>query len=220
MIKIPVKQETGAWDFDESKDFVEVTSSIDNLTYKIYEPNTPVELQLKLANILARVRKDLNKMLLFAVNNPGIWRNHPIAWGMFHTFDLHISPWKSGISNLDLINQECIRSGTLFNYQEMPKNDNGILGLNKPKNIFATPVKVNGKEFNYEIADHRSIFLTLRDFRTNKIHKYSVILELALHELTHTTANDCRWKEDNHLPPYNSYRKIINKLARKNNLIN
>lgn len=221
MIRIPVKQETGDWDFDESKDFVSVKSTIDHLEYKVYAPNTPSDVQLELANALAQVREDMNKMLIYAYQHPEVWRNHPIAWGMFHTLDLHIACWKKSLSNfcdlrgtLDLINNECIRSGTLFVYQEMPKNDMGILGLNKPKNIFATPIVYKGETVNYEIADQRAIFLTLRDYRTNKLHKYSVILDLALHELTHTTANDCRWKEDNHKPPYNSYREIINIFAR------
>jgi hypothetical protein len=235
-----VKQEEGFWDFNEDKYFVKVKAK-DNMDYKIYCPpkdipkvnekqelqmvytNTPTQLKTELANILAQVRIDINKTLICAYLHPELWQDHPISWGITHTFDIHIPCWKKNLSNfirmgntLDLINNECIRSGTLFNYQEMPRNKIGILGLNKPKHIISMKLE-NGKDF--ELTDRRAIFLTLRDYRTNIIHKYSTILDLALHELTHTTCNDCRWKEDNHKYPYNLFRAKINEIAKKANVL-
>jgi hypothetical protein len=219
MKRIEVKQETGFWDFDEFKDFVPVKSSVDGLVYYIYQPNTPPDVQLKLANILAQVRKDINTTLIYAFQHPELWINHKIAWGMYHAFDIHIPCWTytlaKGITNQAIINQECIKRGCLFNYQEMPKNEHGILGLNKPKHIFAVELNVKGKKVKYELTDRRAIFLTLRDYRTNRIHSYNTIKKLFFHELAHTLCNDCRWKRDNHLPPFNNYATILNNIARQ-----
>jgi hypothetical protein len=240
-----VQQEYGSWDFNESTNFVKVKSTVDKLDYLIYDTKgespiqektlngkkpldllaaiTPNTLKLELANILAQVRRDINKTLIYAYLHPEMWRNHKIAWGIYHTLDIHIPCWAISMPKFasipnkdtasDLIIDECIKMGVLFNYQEMPRN-NGILGLNKPKHIIGVPMIIKGKKVTYEMCDCRAIFLTIRDYQKNKKREYSKILDLALHELTHTTCNDCRWKPDNHLPPYNQYRAIINKFAK------
>jgi hypothetical protein len=240
MKRVKVKQEYGSWDFNENINFVKVKSSIDNLEYKIYDTDgkqpiqekklngkeclfllpaiTPDSLKLQLADILATVRQDITKLLIYIYLHPELWIHEKIAWGIIHTLDIHMPCWRTAMpkyANISkekaakLITDECLKTGTLFNYQEMPRNE-GILGLNKPKFIYG--VYLNGKI--YEMCGRRSIFLTLRDYRTNKIKDYEDILDLALHELTHTTCNDCRWKPDNHLPPYKQYRAKINSFAR------
>jgi len=108
----------------------------------------------------------------------------------------------------------------LFNYQEMKPDYQNIIGLNKPKKIVTIETEYRGKVIDYEIAEKRSIFLTVRNMKSNQIHNYSTILDLAIHELTHTTCNDVRWKKDNHLPPYQSYHTLMRKWARECGILN
>jgi hypothetical protein len=240
MKRVEVKQEYGSWDFREDLNFVNVKSKIDNLEYKIYDTKgqppiqekklngkeclfllpatTPDSLKLQLADILAKVRQDITKMLIYIYLHSELWINDKIKSGILHTLDIHIPCWRTAMPKFAkenkekaarLITDECLKTGTLFNYQEMPRNE-GILGLNKPKFIYG--IVFNGKVL--ELCSVRAIFLTLRDYRTNRIKDYEDILDLALHELTHTTCNDCRWKPDNHLPPYKEFRTKINSFAR------
>jgi hypothetical protein len=50
--------------------------------------------------------------------------------------------------------------------------------------------------------------LTLRNQGTGEMRNYKDILDLAIHELTHTTCNDIYWKEDNHKYPYPVFHSI------------
>jgi hypothetical protein len=173
------------WDFEETVGYIEVKAK-DGIIYKVWESgNTQLA-----ADTLARVRKDLNKLLLFAYNNPQYWYDKPIAWGMFLTFDVHMP--------------------NVFNYQEInpiAAKELGLLGINKPKEITTLS---NG----YRVGTGRSIFLTLRNNKTDRFDNYSKIIDLAIHELTHTTCNDIVWKKDNHEPPYNSYHLLMRKMAK------
>jgi len=140
---------------------------------------------------------------------------------MYHTFDIHIPCWKEfkkckfGYITNKFINNKCLKLGKLFNYQEMTPNDLGILGLNKPKKIINVKFEMDGKIVNYPMAERRSIFLTMRNQRTQRLNDYQRILDLAIHELTHTTCNDIKWKEDNHTPPYQSYHTLMRKWAKE-----
>ena len=66
----------------------------------------------------------------------------------------------------------------------MTPNKYGIIGLNKPKSIKTIHMTLNNKIQDYEISDKRSIHLTVRNEKTNKINDYSKILDLAIHEIT------------------------------------
>jgi len=207
------------WDLEETKGFINIKAD-DNLIYKVWDSGTP-EVKQEVANILAKVRGDLNTLLLYIYNNPQLWNNKPIAFGVIHAFDIHTPCWSKcefGKMNNNSINKECSKIDKLFNYQEMTPNDLGIIGLNKPKKIVTVPVERNGKNVDYEIAEKRSIFLTLRN--NQRINNYSTILDLALHEITHTVCNDVRWKKDNHLPPYQSYHTLMRKWARDCGVLN
>jgi len=101
----------------------------------------------------------------------------------------------------------------------------GILGLNKPKEVTNIQVNINNKIFDYEISTKRSIFLTIRPKLSPKggnpdiIDNYNKILDLAIHELTHTTCNDTRWKDDNHKHPYPTYHKMMREFAKECNVL-
>ena len=196
------------WDVEEEIGFIDV-KAWDGHYYKVWEAGTPETIK-KVADILANVRRDMNKLLehIWKVQNvPNIpferkyitWTSHPAAFGIYHMFDIHIP------------------KGDLFgyNYQEMTPNKHGILGLNKPKIIVTKQFEFNGKNINYEIATKRSMFLTIRPKLGNGngnpdfIDSYKHIMDLVLHEITHTTCNDVRWKKDNHLHPFHKYEKLI-----------
>ena len=199
------------WDFDENLNYVSIKAD-DGLYYKVWNLGPP-EILNEVADVLAKVRHDINTILIYAYQNRDLWYNHPIAFGMFHTFDIHTPE----IYNLTSPKPEDF---VTFTYQEMAKNDWGGLGLNKPKVIISIPVEYKGKEVDYPIAERRAIFLTIRNLRNNKLNKYSTILDLAIHELTHTTCNDVKWKKDNHLHPYPVYHKLMRSLAKKAGVFN
>jgi hypothetical protein len=120
--------------------------------------------------------------------------------------------------NLELsnkVNQECLKMGKLYNMQEMTPNDHGIIGLNKPKKL--KKIK-NGDKF-YEIAEVRSMHLTLRNSQFSHFNKEIEMLNLLIHELTHTTCNDIKWKEDNHQYPYPEYHRMMRTWARECNVL-
>ena len=206
------------WDVEENIGFVKVEADDGNI-YKVWNSGTPGKI-MEVANTLANIRKDINHLLYYLCNNEELWINHNIAFGMYHTFDMHIPCWKSfkkckfGYNTNKFINNKCLKLGKLFNYQEMTPNDLGILGLNKPKKIITSQFEMDGKIVNYPMAERRSIFLTMRNQRTQRLNDYQRILDLAIHELTHTTCNDIKWKEDNHTPPYQSYHTLMRKWAR------
>jgi hypothetical protein len=207
------------WDVEENIGFVKVEADDGNI-YKVWNSGTPEKI-MEVANTLASIRKDINHLLYYLCNNEDLWINHNIAFGMYHTFDMHIPCWKEfkkckfGYNTNNFINNKCLKLGKLFNYQEMTPNDLGILGLNKPKKIITSQFEIDGKIVNYPIAERRSIFLTMRNQRTQRLNDYQRILDLAIHELTHTTCNDIKWKEDNHTPPYQSYHTLMRKWAKE-----
>ena len=100
----------------------------------------------------------------------------------------------------------------------MRPNKDGILGLNKPKRLTVIKVLLD-KVLNYELGTKRNILLTLRNQNTGELKNYSDILDLAIHELTHTTCNDVRWvpewKGGNHREPYPTYHKLMRKWAKE-----
>jgi hypothetical protein len=208
------------WDVEETRGFIFVKGP-DNLYYKVWDDGS-IDSKQKVANILAKVRYDINTILVYIATNPDKWINHPIAFGMYHTLNLHAPNcsekdfYSNNALNLIIKNSE----NNLFNYQEMTPNEHGILGLNKPKQVKIVNLNKGGKIVKYELATHRSIFLTIRPKLSkngdpNVFDNYKKILDLAIHELTHTTCNDTRWKTDNHLKPYPEYHKMMRQFARE-----
>jgi hypothetical protein len=199
------------WNVNEENGYTSVKASDGNY-YKVWtgDPNEKNQKnwwyntnEIILAEILARVRKDLNKLLTYLEKNPDLWSQHPIAFGIYHTFDLHLyQP---------------------FEYIEMRPNDLGIQGLNKPKEITVIKAELENKTIDYELGTKRNILLTLRNQNTGEIKNYTDILDLGIHELTHTTCNDVRWVPEwrggNHREPYPSYHRLMRKWARECGII-
>jgi hypothetical protein len=201
------------WNTDEEAGYGQFKAS-DGKMYKVWvgDPNEKfqkkwwytVDNQQEVAETLARVRKDINTLLIYLEKNPQLWNQHPIAFGIYHTFDLHLND--------------------RFEYLEMRPNDWGGLGLNKPKQITVIKAELdNNKTIDYELGTKRNISLTLRNQNTGELRNYKDILDLAIHELTHTTCNDVRWipewKGGNHREPYPTYHKMMRKWAKEIGLI-
>ena len=211
-------KKTPFWDVNENDNFLEI-KAWDNHLYKVWNAGTDESIK-KDADILANVRRDMNKLLQYiwkVKNVPNIlfegkkipWTSHPIAFGLYHTFDIHIpqgNPYG-------------------YTYQEMTPNKYGIIGLNKPKVIVKKQFEYNGAFIDYEIAEKRLMLLTIRPKLTenggdpNYFDSYSTIMKLVLHEITHTTCNDVRWKKDNHLHPFNKYEALMKEWAKECGII-
>ena len=210
------------WDVEENEGFILIKSDIDSLEYKVYNTGTPEEKQA-VANSLANVRRDLNKLLFYLCRHPEEWINKKIALGIFLTLDLHIPCINNSIDKIlnatndnklsNEINMECLRIGKLFNIQEMTPNEYGILGLNKPK---ATKNITINDSIEYEIATRRSFHLTIRSSKGVVDDYLTKTLPLAVHEITHTTCNDNHWKEDNHQYPFHNYHSFFKKIIENN----
>jgi hypothetical protein len=212
---MPVKKEF--WDLDEMGRQIMAS---DGITYTVKDTGTDIDIQA--AEILASVRRDINKLLIYLCENPQLWSSHPMAFGIYHTFDIHIPCWESMLSKsvpdkLQYINDQCIKMGKLFVYQETPTNRYGILGLNKPKEITTIKVDLGDKVIDYDLGKRRLIMLTLRT-DGGKLCTYNKIMYLAIHELTHTVCNDVRWIPEsqggNHRPPYENYHTMMKKWAK------
>jgi len=210
-----------AKNLEENKGFVKIKSTLDNLEYKVLDKGSESE-KIEVANTLSKIRFDLNRLLIYLCKNPELWINKSIAYGIILTLYIHIpglydifeQVTTAGLSDFEL-NELIIKSSgnRLFNIQEMTPNKYGIIGLNKPKEIKKIRILKDGKYIDYEIADKRSIHLTVREH--GKIDKYSKIISLAIHEITHTTCNDLYWKEDNHKYPYESYHTLMKEWSKK-----
>jgi len=201
-----------AKNLEENKGFVKVISSLDNVEYKVLNIGTSSEKE-EVALILSKVRRDLNKLMIYLCKNPQLWINLPIAYGIIHTFDIHLPCLSYLFDDILSSDNPCeliIKNGNLFNIQEMTRNKYGIIGLNKPKEL--KKIKVDG--IDYEISTKRSIHLTVRN-ENGKIDSYDKVLALAIHEITHTTCNDIYWKEDNHKHPYPQYHSLMKEWAIK-----
>ena len=206
------------WDVEEEQGFVHV-KAWDGLEYRVWNEGTPKTIQ-QVADTLAHLRNDINKLLICLFRNKDKWEHHPIAFGIYHTFNLHAPGCDEKVFNNINALKLMLQQTQLFNYQEMTPNTHDILGLNKPKQCINIPIKLkNGKVRYYELAIKRSIFLTIRPKLSDKgdpnhFDNYKHILMLLIHELTHTTCNDTRWKTDNHKPPYEEYHTIMKKYAK------
>jgi len=205
------------WDVEETIGFVSIRCPMDSVEYKVWNAGTQDQIE-QTSHVLSKIRKDVNTLLIYLCKNPQLWMQKPIAYGIIHTLDIHLPSlckyFDQVVTNNGDINLLNDPNFEIFNYQEMTPNKHGIIGLNKPKVIDTISIVIDGVPTDYEIAGKRSIFLTLRNQRTWELLDYPKIMDLVIHELTHTTCNDVRWKEDNHKPPYQSYHTLMRKWAR------
>jgi hypothetical protein len=205
--KIDLSKSPEFWNLNETNGYKYI-KAIDGNRYKVWVGDESEPEQKKwwfdaenvqdVADTLAKAKQDILTLLIYIEQNPHLWNQHPIAFGIYHTLDLHL--YKP------------------FEYLEMRPNTFGILGLNKPKEISVIKADLDNKTIDYELGTKRNILLTIRNQNTGKIKNYQDILDLAIHELTHTTCNDVRWVPEsqggNHREPYPTYHKLMRKMAR------
>lgn len=206
-----VNMDSIAKNLDENTGFVSIKSDVDNLYYKVLDIGTESD-KKEVAFILSNIRRDLNTLMIYLCKHPEEWIQLPIAYGIMHTFDIHLPCLEQSFDNLVESNDPykiILTHGKLYTIQEMTPNEHGIIGLNKPKDI-------RKLDDGYEIATKRSLHLTVRN--KGKIDSYSKVLDLALHEITHTTCNDIYWKEDNHKHPFPTYQRMMKEWARKSKI--
>ena len=210
---IDLSDSTEFWNLDENKGYKKIKAN-DGIEYKVWvgDPNESFQKKWwynntdtqQIANILANVRKDITTLLKYIESNPQLWSQHPIAFGIYHTFDLHL--YKN------------------FEYLETRPNEFGILGLNKPKEIKEIKAEIDNATINYELGTKRNIMLTIRHQNTGNLREYKEVIDLAIHEVTHTTCNDVRWVDEkkggNHREPYPSYHRMMRRWARECGIIN
>jgi len=189
------KKDPMKWDIDENRGFETIT--VHGNRYKVWRGNYTSRENKNIAEVLDSVRSRIIILLRHLENTMDRWKDHPIAFGIYHTLQLHLyEP---------------------FEYMELPPNDLGLLGLNKPKYIEVVEIDLGNKVIEYELGTKRVILLTLRN--KNRMSSDKQIMDLAIHELTHTTCNDVRWKPDNHLPPYPEYHRFMRQIAKECGII-
>ena len=152
--KIDLSNSKDFWNVNETNGYKKEQAS-DGLYYKVWVGDNSEKNQKKWwynidpqesAETLAKVRKDLNILLNYLYDNPQLLNDHPIAFGIYHTFDLHLNEKP-------------------FEYMEMRPNDWGGLGLNKPKEITVINAEIdNGKIIDYELGTKRNILLNMSVF--------------------------------------------------------
>ena len=87
-------------------------------------------------------------------------------------------------------------------------------GLNKPKNLYKSNNKLG--EDKYLRASYRDVFLRLRNnngqFRSNQS-----IIDLVIHEITHTMCNHVTWRDDNHGKDFTDSENLLKNVVLKLN---
>jgi len=161
------------WDFNEEKNYNII--EIDNYKYKvlnIYKNNNDA------AIILHQIRLFINKICQYLYDNYN---------SIIQLYD-----------NPNLIKYiDCFLSIHPYNYllSEMQLNTQ-FEGLNKPKQLYKCNKYSLGKD-KYLKAKKRDIFLKLRK-NNGDFKSYKLIIELVIHEITHTMCNHVTWRDDNH----------------------
>ena len=193
------------WDLEEDTGFNIVNG------YKVWNRGS-FEDQVKVAQILAKTRNQLNTILIYIYSNPQLI-NDLFSFGFYHALDIHIPNWQEVLGKKISLLSKLNKCDNSFIYQEITPNEYGIIGLNKPKKVIQG--FLSGKD---HIATKRMIMLLIRN-SNGTIKTPLSILEVAIHELTHTISNDWEWVSDkdggNHQFPYNSFHKIMKASARK-----
>ena len=170
------------WDFDENKNYK--TIYIENIPYKVlYKYKDYIEA----VNILYALRNILKLMCIYLSIN--FYKYSKKEQSCIKCFlDIHFN------SNQNYYLSE-MQLNTQFN------------GLNKPRELYLSLSDQIGKDGKYR-AKYRHIFLTLRkkdgNFKTTKS-----IIDLFIHEITHTMCNHITWRDDDHNEDFESCEKLL-----------
>jgi len=121
---------------------------------------------------------------------------------------LRVNYYSHKYSDQDRITIDCFLKIHPYNFKlsEM-QLDNQFNGLNKPREVYNTNEPLLGPDGSLR-AKWRHIFITLRksnsQFKNNKS-----IMDLVIHELSHTMCNHIRWRDDDHGQDFQRAEKIL-----------
>ena len=183
------------WDFDESK--LRNIRHSDGYNYLVNKPNN--------LNRLVNIRNKVTKMANYIHNNYNQF-NSQAHNGLRLFVSLHGElPTQSYVPNE--FKNHWIQSGGKTSkamYSEIPKGTK-FLGLNKPRlryvNLQAPKI---GKDKQLR-SRWRHIF-----FNLNGNDKQ--LKDLVIHELAHSAANHCRWRDDDHNSDFKMYESILKQV--------
>ena len=191
-----------SWDFDEN---VLHPVRRNNYIYLVRDPQNKTILEK-----LVRMRKKVEKMCDWLINN---YTKFPESRENIKLFlDLHCEKYQT----YPHIPSE--EFDYFFNFAKGKKHSRTVynqippgtmfLGLNKPKDRYynhsSPPIGMDGN-LN---PMWRSIFFDIKD-KPTKFHKDYDLINLMIHELSHTMANHTTWKDNNHGEDFKRCENIL-----------
>lgn len=172
------------WDFDENINYITVI--INNKKYNvIYKYKNYINSAIILAQL------DIILLLMCQYLNTNKYKYSKEEQFAIDCFlDIHLNNNKTSLAEMQL--------GTIFN------------GLNKPRDLIRTNKPYIGKDKNSR-AQYRTVFLTLRR-KNGKFKSNKSIINLFIHEITHSMCNHITWRDDDHGEDFNHYENLIKKV--------
>lgn len=176
------------WDFDENINYIIVKDDETNSSYKVLNIHKNFK---KSAEYLIYFKKIIYLMCIYLYLNKYIYdiKDHS-AIECF--LDIHFYK-QYLLSEMQI--------GTQFN------------GINKPRQLYKTKLKPIGDDGS-DRATYRHIFLTLRH-SNGKFKTIKPLIDLLIHELTHTMCNHIRWRNDDHGKDFIKYEKLLTDVYNK-----
>ena len=86
-------------------------------------------------------------------------------------------------------------------------------GLNKPRDLYYSNLPGIGSDGKLR-SNFRHVFITLRDSNGN-FNQFDKIMDLVLHEISHTMCNHVTWKNDNHNKDFKHAEKLLTKVYKR-----
>ena len=86
-------------------------------------------------------------------------------------------------------------------------------GLNKPRDLYYSNLPSIGSDGKLR-ANFRHVFITLRDSKGD-FNKFNKIMELVLHEISHTMCNHVTWRNDDHREDFKHAEKLLTKVYKR-----
>jgi hypothetical protein len=196
------------WDFPE--DLLEVFY-IDDYPYKVRKRSSK-EASKKKAKQLDSLRKDIRKLCKSLEENSHLWSDKgSFTDGILVFLDIH-GEYPRKAEHVPELFYGRIASGkptSKYLISEIPKENKmyGLIGLNKPKMRHITHEDPIGPDGSIRCG-YRDVFLK-HDLKGPEMR------ELVIHELSHTGANHCQWREDDHGKDFTDVEDLIKDLANK-----
>tara|TARA_B100001123_G_C15012765_1_gene908228 strand:+ start:88 stop:684 length:597 start_codon:yes stop_codon:yes gene_type:complete len=183
------------WDLEEQKGYKKIKSRVNGRRYRVLNQSRQQEASDNLGMVQDRIDGITNILRTY----PCLWFGTRVHDGIEVFLNIHGG-------NYDLI--------------EMPEGTH-FDGLNKPRNVsnYGNRVASVGPDGTKRARD-RLIYLQLRkqyfgknsdSFRSNKS-----LMNLVIHEISHTAANHVTWREDDHGADFKLYEDFLKTIYNPN----